>query len=1560
MSNSTSSSFSVSPSPSTSGALQQPADTNSAAQNFQRAFVEAAHAAVVSTDTPPAFSPTHATRIITQQEERALMVPFLSSLNIPHTGTFLVIKTLRPEHEKKFIAVLQELQTMPTTDARRISLIAEAYELLPKYSISMEREMQLSNNALLLYGRAMQIEHLIHKWQQKQHPTAIREMGDILRSLSEEQKRTVAATLLHIEDAYKAACSEIDAVRQLHERLSHFPEIKESILEHKPGAAQSLEEALRIATPERIAQLPQDMQNSLELHVAWPIIKLFPLEAAYRAKDMAAIMSQEPIALEGFVMEYMELRGSREESRELYNAVQYYKEIRKHCYEDTFNELKVLRHSMSIDECKNYLIVLRERRACPRVLLDSTDAARERLSNMITFFKVRIALETNNLQELSIREAFEHPDSSVRDIIDLLPDDERQLLERKYAITSLRVFRYFAIMWSRLQQHQTEYETALHQQPNLSKVERERYLKPIFDQARTLYDASERDSVGYNQTYNEILQYTPTHIKTLITQTNSAISYINCLSSLGYYHSFSPEQKNFSSGLPHRIIEEAEAIIARDFATTPHAIINNACTFIYDRAHRMDRTSPRITSIPMWDSLIKHKIKIDKLRNTTPSDSSIRSHIIWQLAQIQGTMNEEQIRAMNTQIATLYPQLLTSLNSIQHGIHYAKLLLKLHERQSLNQELDVELIISLQDVAMHFTAEECDTLLRSLRQIPNFDQEITDLDQLFPIIRTDMECLRQIERLSKTPSSSQSREARGAILDRINQLRTRITPDHYAHIIKTLTDSARSNRAAKALLKNLFAANIELACRYLETTSDTAVQSRCLFEMGEIKAKTSDVSILFDAAFLQYIQNSYPASQRLEKKIQYAQLLVQIRYAEQPLGADFQLQLQDVALHMDEAQCTALVDELRLHIPNFNQRFTATTLLAIHSNMECFRTLELLLRGRQLSQEERAALLRTIESQIEGPINQYERILECLQESIATNQEARELARNMLETSLEIGFLNLQEACRDDIKHQNKALFKLSKTLVEARELEMMLQSILGEVPASQIIGEASLNTLSQRYPAIIRQEEIEYTTALLLLQKYSTKKASALPEEMDQINTRYRSLYTRLGGIATRMGRPRYDAVVVRIQSYKPEMQSFIDHIRTVEFEYNMLYRLSRDHYNKVRLENTIPPLTSTTNPDAVFTEGLTHLFRDIDFTALQGQLTERGMTQDTAQTTLKAYIDDVINMAPIVGAPSATNLEARREFWNNIKRTIIHVITHIQGIDARPQDINKKKIIVLATLIESKSACATRRMADAIDLYQQIVLNKPVTFETCVYRELNGLREANAQIISEGEAHAFAAFLRLIGRELAIPGTEALGHYDDPFYAQTDLYRLYEHNRAGLQQKFEETYTPYAIISSIQQEVGPQGRQDTRDLFWKWCYDNTPLPQYWGITREAVDWGRYLEDIQEIDAAKKGLQEERIRRSSPADIARYLEEHRIQRRAQETPAQAILRKYSIILQTGETPEAAVDRSELDIQKRAYLDQQMYEVPPSLWTMKNRQHHLKVKKFFIATLLVQMGVVQG
>ncbi len=391
--------------------------------------------------------------------------------------------------------------------------------------------------------------------------------------------------------------------------------------------------------------------------------------------------------------------------------------------------------------------------------------------------------------------------------------------------------------------------------------------------------------------------------------------------------------------------------------------------------------------------------------------------------------------------------------------------------------------------------------------------------------------------------------------------------------------------------------------------------------------------------------------------------------------------------------------------------------------------------------------------------------------------------------------------------------------------------------------------------------------------------------------------------------------------------------------FFVNQRYPLSDDHYQRVYIEIDIPPLDLSINENREFEYSIKNMFTEV-FTAMRESDPLLDLT--AFENSLDTFIGYCVQLTPRLATPRMDQPEALRAFYSDIKRSIIHVIAHIRRAEREgtmsAEEIKRKKMHILSELKSVAQVCGTGQIAVAEDLYQEIVVGRAVTLETAIFKCLNGMRWADSLIaVRSNDVHEYSAFMHRVGTQLAIPGARVFQRYRDPFITQT---RIHAETDATLRRRFEILYTPSNIIDAVAEEIGPRGTQATRNLLLEWCYDH--IPDNWGASRQASDWGLLFDDIQDYDRAKAEIE--------------ALDLHT------EAAAAACLARHNILI--GRTSTMFLDGSvmghpmaarqalavyEREVRRAAYMAREVYEAYPAT----------TVKKIYVKKILVQTGILE-
>ncbi len=1513
------------------------------------------------------------------------------------------------------------------------------------------------------------IQPLIQKWQQNQNrQEVVQQMDTILTPLTQEQRAIINQSLAQTQGA-AATINEINHMRTLQSRLNtaitEYDKFwtdrrsddvsNESHMSKMTHMINTIQELFQSATFERMEELPSSFLEKLRESFLYKSIldPLHKLEIAYKDKNINindivlkrtdlyqfAHFSRDragnKIIIYNLIETFISQRIATDEKFAL--GVQYYNAMKDRWLD--YDALNANRHALSAEECK-CLISIQEYHVEHHSGITPCLFPNCHSTSLYEFLKIRIALENRELREDTCWQIIPY--------YKRLPEIDKKFLENQYSIHQGN-FEEFLKVYTLYKNVQMSYDRIICF-PQCKEIQ----LNGIVEDFNNCKVIAQRLGEDYDTLADVVFQYAEPSLRPCINDFNRLLglklhkdALQEQLTTYQQIQNPSVEQQNQHLTRCHDLIQRIEAFSIGESVSTAFPIMQEALEDKYSISTK----------------LLKYKGILERLKNA--SGDAQRIPIIWELAQIEASVSQSDLAIIENQLNILYPGLWRSsrdgiINTYE--LQYAKLLIQIHKTRG--SVVSVDTILALQGIASNLDPNQRDALLQKFRDhLPDFNTHIPNVSEFYPLIRTDMEALRQIHLLRDT---SLTLAARAAIVNRFGVIRNNIDPAHLNEIITTLINASSDNQNAKTLLKAIYEANLELACSVL-TDENAQVRSQALVAVGEVLGKVGYLGIAIRSEFFEYLRANYAALRDQEIPIQYVQLVYWQKHLLESGGTtpnDRQILLmQGVATHMSADACQTLRDTL-----NLSQHFPEAVFNTLHPQMQYLCHIQ---RLHDLPTTPDQAAQRTQCLDAIKASDSYKNMIEQQRSTLATTPEGRELLQNFYAAQLEVQYRDLQrvdvptgtnlqeldmivskggsittqemfraQILRNNLIIRDCTLMWLAELLRMIQELEMTMRQM--NILECRILAPDILATLGQRYPLSIQQEEIECMAYIDFLAASERDRHNASPQELVQINERRREAYTALSRLTSHFnaGCACMLRCLETIEREHPVRRTHNNSIRAVlrslstsELHYNANYSLSADHYNRVRLDDTIPALPSTVNADTTFREGLLALFNELPFEELQAYLTDRNVTRDGARDILTTYINNVMNPPQLFGAPNPANTEQARAWWDEIKHTIVHVILHIQSLQPGPEqsetEIRAKKKALLATLMGAATSigtehapCGGRYRAEAVLLYQQIVLGTPVSFVSEVNRQLNILRETNARNLSVTEAtdagmqpHEYIGFLRLVGRELAIPGTELATRSDaDIVFTQTRMYQQ-RNNTAALRQRFEEKYTPFAMISCIAQEVGPQGSQHMRDFFWEWCYAHARVePSNWGITRSPDDWGGNLEAIQEHDAAKRVLQEIRNRiqiNTASEAIDAYLRSQGIERKASETVLQAVLRKYAIprqrdavlheirrLVQTNTSPEkvdeylrsqgierradeaaaqavqrhyptllsdeeayASIITSEHALTKSAFLERAVYEELPSRWTSSSStSKRLKVNYDFVAKMLVQMGLLRS
>ncbi len=1407
---------------------------------------------------------------------------------------------------------------------------------------------------------ALTIQQLIPLWQQGQNRAeTLRTVTALVLPLPTDQYASIQQTL---GQGHPTLLHEIEQMKILQNGLSaaitaYDRDVTRFRANPRAPFSPEITTWLNTVTAERVAALPaQLLMQLLRSPLNAYLTSLFAIDEAYKNQDIAAIeklkkkyFSSSP----GETKRYKTWLAQRSDPL-VVAGIQYYTQISAQCSNiaDTYSR----RTSLSIKESKDIFTLLPE-------------SIHPTASTLRSFLRTRLALENYNAEQIfkaiismpDIKEFIKtNRDTTLSPAVAafraqlslsissgiynvLWTPEDVAFFERHYGIPHWDTFCFLGCSFCVLQEE-------FHQRNCI---------------ASCLTHCLNID----NTTFNRLINYTQEPLRTCIEVTTHYKNYYSDIRNLAQLLTTFEQPSTQSTDTHTSHIRQCHALIHTITVRGQRILPSTAFRKMVKESIRLEYSQIRVETqfrqFHIADGIIKFKDLLTQLQSHVNEDARIE----WTCGLAGECVRAEYLGSLisvRNHLAVLYPDLSTTLNSIilTPEFQHARIL------HHFNFER-VDTILDFHNTVKQYSTSQSNTLFTQLKQHTP--------DNYCDRAMTDINVFRQIHLLQNAPLDPASRTA---IVTELQCFLNTIKPlHHFADIIDTLSKAPETNQEAQNLLKSCLEAIMECACQRL-TSQDSHIRNRSLFEIGHILSLSSKTPLR--AEFLAYLRSNYPAFKEREWQRECLRRFIQFAERENlSQKATDLLELQNMARSMQLDQYRTFIDELSPDIPRLKQyylseddieeedddRFSQEVFSEFTNFIPYAAHIERLdMLGT--TPNDHTARMQCLDA-IRAIASQGWKTIHMIKEILLQSEEGRTLLRNTFTAHMEIYYRDLHEAGSNE-GNKTTCMIKLAECLGWARELEEI--ALEGEAP---IVLKASLEAIAERYPSTIPLSEICSCAYLLRLHKCQTQLTTAPEAERPRIRRLQLKMWKGLQGTHEAS---QYRDCMNRLRSCKPEIRPLFDAIGRGELFCNILCALSPDHYTRVRLDDVIPPLPS--NANTVFGDGLTNLFDTIPFNELQPQLENTAMTQEAALTATATYSTNVINLAPITGAPNPQTKPAEaHQFWGEVKGRMIHILAHLTDAERRAaelphntveaattrskalRDLKRKKIQLLASIINCVGNCGPRYLGDAIDYHLDIVVGKPRTFETAIARALNDIRENIAKTLSRSsadngmETHEWLGFLQLVGQSLAIRGASAV-RFDDPF--RINIRARYQNNPSALLKRFEEQYTPFTIISCIEQEVGPSGRQETRELFQEWCNANIQPPGDWGKSRSQNDWGSNLEIIRDLDTAAVKLRELKALGTSPApeEIARFLSALTIIKGPNETAEHALLKKYNVQLQSGETAEEAIQKAQAALQKETYIGWFFYKVPRTEWTESNKQEHWKVKRQGIINCLVRLGIL--
>lgn len=307
--------------------------------------------------------------------------------------------------------------------------------------------------------------------------------------------------------------------------------------------------------------------------------------------------------------------------------------------------------------------------------------------------------------------------------------------------------------------------------------------------------------------------------------------------------------------------------------------------------------------------------------------------------------------------------------------------------------------------------------------------------------------------------------------------------------------------------------------------------------------------------------------------------------------------------------------------------------------------------------------------------------------------------------------------------------------------------------------------------------------------------------------------------------------------------------------------YTINKGHLTKGEYQTRIPD-----KPEGVELETLLTFYDTINFSRPNDPeyYNPASFEQDTGRFTFafqrRAHLGTFINRVKLrehfLGTPDRGS-PALITFHENIENAVTHSIKFIQdlsiaaeqeNLDAKRVQARKLKAKLVIEILRAAGYCGGKYHATAFLQYNQIVRGIPPTFEDAVLETLASYREILLQQLVPQMAdrlldvHDFNQLMKLLGKELGIPGANMIDDFNDRYGRRFDK----DTKRA----EFFKLYTPIGVIKEW---IGPKIAQEVtfRNQLIDWYKLN--VPPEWGLEKY-----RPIQDhVAHLRAHKASLQE-------------------------------------------------------------------------------------------------------
>jgi len=339
-------------------------------------------------------------------------------------------------------------------------------------------------------------------------------------------------------------------------------------------------------------------------------------------------------------------------------------------------------------------------------------------------------------------------------------------------------------------------------------------------------------------------------------------------------------------------------------------------------------------------------------------------------------------------------------------------------------------------------------------------------------------------------------------------------------------------------------------------------------------------------------------------------------------------------------------------------------------------------------------------------------------------------------------------------------------------------------------------------------------------------------------------------------------------------------------EYDVNVRLKLTPDHFARSFLDITVPP-----RPSSGTLNTLIAVFDATDFeeAGVTDELQRLVETSDRGQ--LKAMLQGLI--ATLNAEQAKERTKPQNQQHNTAVATLLLSI-----LEKLPSQDNRVRAQALVSILYASQYCITRKLFECFNVYQKVVLGKPITFDSQLMTALGRYRELLYQSgvpPLQQSIHLYDSLVHYAGKKLGIPGSGIYSELEDPYPALSRELLKEDHV-----QLFLASYKPSEILVCVKKAI--KENEDFRGGFFKWAYAMYSVPNEWGVARPEIQ--AYEKVRQELQAQLKTGQDRKA-------ILRFLQRH------PEAPLQP---------EEHESYEQAIDRAKENERKTLYYNETLFD----------------------------------